>query len=569
LIEANLFILILKLKYHYFIHKRGKNKMRKNLLLIFEFILFSHIVLAGTYSGGTGTSGSPYQIANLNDLAELSGTSGDWNKYFIQTANINASATSAWNGGQGFSPIGNSSTKFTGSFDGQNYIISSLTINWESTENIGFFGKVDGCTIKNLGLVSVFVYGKSNVGGLVGAKDGNAITVENCYTTGTVRAWFDKVGGIIGYIYYDASIIKCYSSASVTGGYSGYAGNYAGGLVGLAEGSNITISKCYSTGSVQGRSYTGGFIGVLSVGEISNSYSRGSVNGIDASGFVDVNSATITNCYSTGSVSGTSAAGFLRSNSGTVNNSFWDTQTSGQSSSSGGTGKTTAEMKTQSTFLNAGWSPLIWYMDAGINDGYPNLSGITPIPVELSMLKAEFKMNSVKLIWKTATEVKNYGFEIQRLVISGKCTEFEKIGFVEGYGNSNSPKDYSFTDENVPCGKVQYRLKQIDTDGKYEYSKTIEIEIQAIIKEFSLFQNYPNPFNPVTTIKYSLPVSGSVTIKIYDVLGNEITTLINNVIKEPGYHSLEFNAKLLPSGIYFYKLTTNGFSFTRKLMLLK
>ena len=129
-----------------------------------------------------------------------------------------------------------------------------------------------------------------------------------------------------------------------------------------------------------------------------------------------------------------------------------------------------------------------------------------PLPVELSSFSAIVLENSVKLNWRTETEVSNYGFEIKlrdHTSTLHRLTGLELLGFVEGHGNSNSPKDYSFIDQNVSGGKYSYRLKQIDTDGKFEYSKVIEVDLGSPAK-FELSQNYPNPFNPITTITFSL-----------------------------------------------------------------
>ncbi len=139
-----------------------------------------------------------------------------------------------------------------------------------------------------------------------------------------------------------------------------------------------------------------------------------------------------------------------------------------------------------------------------------------PLPVELSSFAAKV-LNSgvVELIWRTETEVNNYGFDIERAKVNPNSEirnqQFSKIGFVQGNGNSNSPKDYFFIDENVNDGKFSYRLKQIDTDGNFEYSKTIEIDLGST-EEFELNQNYPNPFNPVTTI--SLFITGKWKCKV-------------------------------------------------------
>ncbi|PJA95572.1 MAG: hypothetical protein CO129_11085 [Ignavibacteriales bacterium CG_4_9_14_3_um_filter_34_10] len=202
-------------------------------------------------------------------------------------------------------------------------------------------------------------------------------------------------------------------------------------------------------------------------------------------------------------------------------------------------------------------------------------SGGNALPVELSMLNAECRMNSVELSWQTATEVNNYGFEVERgsrqKAEGNSNINWEKIGFVTGHGNSNSPKDYSFVDENPPSGKLQYRLKQIDTDGGYKYSQ--EIEAENIPTEFALSQNYPNPFNPSTTIKYSIPSNvksqtSNVKIIVYDILGNEVAILLDEN-KPSGNYEVKFDGSNLASGIYFYKLQSGSFAQTKKLLLLK
>ena len=139
-----------------------------------------------------------------------------------------------------------------------------------------------------------------------------------------------------------------------------------------------------------------------------------------------------------------------------------------------------------------------------------------PLPVELSSFSASLFDSKVKLNWETATEVNNYGFDILRQAQDDK--DWVKIGFITGNGNSNSPKNYSFEDKSVLSGKYSYKLKQIDNDGKYEYSKTIEVDLGFPTK-FEISQNYPNPFNPITTIRYSLPLASNVKLTIYNTLG--------------------------------------------------
>ena len=196
------------------------------------------------------------------------------------------------------------------------------------------------------------------------------------------------------------------------------------------------------------------------------------------------------------------------------------------------------------------------------------------LPVELSSFSAIVKGDEVELNWQTATEVNNYGFEVERQILNQVQNDnWEKIDFVAGHGNSNSTKDYSFIDqEKVAERSRSYRLKQIDNDGKYEYSKEIEIDL-GMPNEFSLSQNYPNPFNPSTTIKYSIPKiinnqSSIINIKVYDILGNVVATLVNEN-KAAGNYEVKYDASNLSSGIYFYKLQSGSFVQTKKFILIK
>ena len=189
----------------------------------------------------------------------------------------------------------------------------------------------------------------------------------------------------------------------------------------------------------------------------------------------------------------------------------------------------------------------------------------TVLPVELTSFTAALNNSSVELYWNTATEVNNYGFNIERRT---KSEEWQKIGFVQGHGNSNSPKEYSFVDKNPQVRKLQYRLKQIDFDGAYEYSDVVEVNYDAPVN-FVLDQNYPNPFNPTTNISYEIPVKSNVAIKVYNVLGSEVATLLNEE-KLPGRYQVEFKASHLPSGVYFYSINAAEYEpIMKKMILLK
>ncbi|MCW8995074.1 MAG: T9SS type A sorting domain-containing protein [Psychromonas sp.] len=186
------------------------------------------------------------------------------------------------------------------------------------------------------------------------------------------------------------------------------------------------------------------------------------------------------------------------------------------------------------------------------------------IPVELISFTASVNQKNINLNWITSTETNNQGFEVQRK----SCNrEYEKIGFVAGCGTTTESHSYTFTDMNIPSGSYTYRLKQTDFDGSYKYSNEVSAEV-GIPVEFELSQNYPNPFNPNTKISFSIPLSDFVTLKVYDVIGKEVTILVDEV-KSAGYSAVEFDASSLPSGIYFYKIQAGSFTDIKKMVLLK
>jgi len=183
------------------------------------------------------------------------------------------------------------------------------------------------------------------------------------------------------------------------------------------------------------------------------------------------------------------------------------------------------------------------------------------IPVELISFSANVIGSDVDLKWQTASEMNNRGFEVQRK----SSGQFESIAFVEGKGTTTETQTYLFRDKNVPSGTYTYRLKQVDFDGSLSYSDEVEIEQPAV---FHLTQNYPNPFNPSTSIQYSVPTDGNVSLRIYDILGNEVGILVDE-FKQAGTFDVTFDGSNLSSGVYYYRLTAGENATTKKLMLTK
>jgi photosystem II stability/assembly factor-like uncharacterized protein len=186
------------------------------------------------------------------------------------------------------------------------------------------------------------------------------------------------------------------------------------------------------------------------------------------------------------------------------------------------------------------------------------------VPVELSGFTASAHGTDVELNWVTKTELNNSGFEIQRL---NQETSWEKIAFVRGNGTSSEPVEYSFIDKELKGGNYFYRLKQIDFDGNFEYSDKVNVFISYPI-DYSLDQNYPNPFNPNTTIKFGIKEETQVNLTIFNILGEKVRELKNEVMKS-GYYEVEFDGSTLVSGVYIYKIQAGIFVESKKMILMK
>jgi len=316
------------------------------------------------FAGGNGTAGNPYQIA---DWYHLDNVRNYLSSYFIVINDLDSNsagyeelASPTAHGGKGWEPIGNATHPFAGSLNGQGYEIRDMFIDRPEEPDVGLFGALDqDGVIENVGVVNGDVTGQNDTGGLVGKNEG---TVSNSYSSGNVTGNLN-VGGLVGWNF-GGTVTDTYASGSVTGQ------NNTGGLVGWSTG---TMSNSYATGDVTGSAQVGGLVG-KNGGTASNSYATGSVTGYDNVGGLvgkNDNTGTVSNSYSTGNVTGTlHVGGLMGRNQGTVSNSFWDTETSGQSTSAGGTGKTTAEMQGITTFSGAGWDIIAVANSSTRNTGY-------------------------------------------------------------------------------------------------------------------------------------------------------------------------------------------------------
>jgi hypothetical protein len=191
-----------------------------------------------------------------------------------------------------------------------------------------------------------------------------------------------------------------------------------------------------------------------------------------------------------------------------------------------------------------------------------------PLPIQMASFAANVvRNNDVEVAWKTVSETNNYGFEIYRK--RGDAGEWTNIGFVEGHGTTLAAQSYSYLDRALPFGTYHYQIKQVDLDGKSETFPLMTVNVGVAPERLTLGQNYPNPFNPSTVIEFVVPMSGHATMKVYNVLGQEVATLFDGNAEAGTINSTRFDASNLPSGLYFYTLKSSGTSETKRMLLTK
>lgn len=339
----------------------GKGKMPYFVLFALCFV---YLPVQAQYGGGEGTQNDPYLIRTAEQMNAIGAAQGDWRKHFQLRADIDLGEYT----GTAYNIIGTDrNLTFGGVFDGNDHTISNLSLRTTHQWYTGLFGCVSG-EIKNLGLINSDVFAQGDyVGSLLGSLEQGLVT--SCYVEGASVSGNNYIGGLVGST--SGRITYCYSTGTVSGNI------YVGGLVGLVDDS--TVNSCYSRANVTGNLEVGGLAGMThdETSVISNSYATGSVKGgTYAGGLVgQVERGRAYKSYSTGSVSGDQYVGgftgFIRV-LGSAIHCFWDTQTSGHLTSPGGTGKTTVEMQTITTFDDAGWDfRAIWTICDGMN--YPVL----------------------------------------------------------------------------------------------------------------------------------------------------------------------------------------------------
>ncbi len=503
-------------------------------------------------SAGDGSSGSPYQITSLQNLYWIAQNSGEWGKYYIQTANIDATGTSGWDGG-GWTPIGT----FTGSYNGNGHTITGITIDRTDAGGQGLFAsKGSGGTVSKLGVINASITvsigsWQEDFGILAGSNNG---TIEQCFTTGsiTISGSAADVGGFVGenhgvIIDNKKPITNCYSKVEVRTTIYNTEHRY-GSFVGYA--SSGSIGNCYSTGNINDSSYNSGFAGNY------NSY-----------------------------VDNTSC--------------FWH-ENSGETSSISGTKKTIEEMKNATTtnniYLTAGWdfkgettngTNEIWNIGNGRNDGYPYLSweyssDPATLPVTLSSFTGIYTAsNMVSLVWTTQSESNMIGYHVlraddQELLHAHIVTEH-----IIPSVNFSTEHSYSFTDKNIAEeSEYYYWLQSVEMDGSICYYGPIRVNTGSIIVTppsipvmSKLHNAYPNPFNPSTNISFEISSPERVKIDIYNAKGQLVKQLVNREYSD-GRHSQIWNGKDTQgkpcgTGTYYYTMQAGKLNQTKKMMLIK
>lgn len=447
--------------------------MRKTILLILFLLLM--VNCASAFAGGAGTAANPWQVSTVTHLQAIGTNTTTKAAHYIQVNDIDASATSTWNSGAGFVPI----DTFTGNYNGQDYNISGLYINRPLTNYIGLFGRIgSGGVVRNLGVISASVTGQGDVGILAGRS--TQATISRCYTTGTASGG-GSVGGLIG-VSNDNVISNTFSRANVAN--SGY---ISGGLCASVAGGGLTNS--YSTGTVTGVDYKGGLVGYA------------------------ISYPPVTSCY-------------------------WDTQTSGISTSAAGTGKTTAQMKTQSTFVNWDFNN-VWRME-----GYPVLSpadGFYLYPGNQTI-----SVTAPPLLHSITLDMFRYGTYSYDITVSQDPTYTEivyNVNSLAQYPMSNHTRTISLN-----AGEYWMTVHAKDSNGNV---------LETLTREFEISQTFNLGTTSAAGAVFELvnaiqtPVNGA-TITIY----NE--TWSNNYITgTTGYYQF---TGLAAGSTYYITATKNGYA---------
>jgi len=595
---------------------KKRPKCRKTIITIWlcnVFLLFTVTVTPGRaqFTGGSGTEEDPYQIATLKQLQAV-GDSVNLDKHFIQIADIDASATADWNGGKGFEPIGKQEDRFTGSYNGAGHLISNLTINRPDESWLGLFNNIRNAIIKQLYMEQVDIRGEDGVGALVGFNSESVVSgvVVNGKVSGN-----RFVGGLVGHN--EGTIRLSHADVQVTG----Y--NFAvGGLVGYSYG---IVEYCFATGDVTGNQYSGGLIG-MNGRQVHHAYATGDVSGSSAVGrLVGGNTGSpdpaeqsiITETYATGQVSATyddDTGGIAGYNPGRIYRSYWRVPLNSKRQELVGgifrqfwrdndhevlvTGPPIDEMWGLSVGQMTGQNAFIYMYKLDfentwqLTEGYPVLRWQDPedavdppeVPIiRIDTTKRDFGEVSIDSSVTVEVPIRNSGNNMLNGEVYLAGPDAALFVIADGLSTFSLEVDSSqavaitFYPESQESYEAELHVvhdapNRSDTliiplsgQGKEPTDATPDPDLPG---ELTLHQNYPNPFNPVTVIEYALPESAYVTLRVYDVMGRLVETLVDG-IKTHGKHQVTWDASDAASGNYIYRLQADDVVISRKLMLIK
>lgn len=515
----------------------------------------------GTEPTGSGATESPYQIANLDNLKWLNNNFEEWDKQYIQVANIDASDTENWNNGMGFSPLGTQHNSFSGSYDGQNYTIDGLYINRANpsllvyNDYTGFIGFSHGGSVSNINLTNLDITGKDYTGGIIGYMFANNL-IENCHVTGNVIGTH-AVGGVFGSLPV-GEVNHCSFSGSVTGSH------YVGGLIGNYTGTPevgefynvITIHNCITEGSVEGYLEVGGLIGNAMYAIVENCNTYTNVNGIygEAGGIVgEASYSNFNQNFSMNDIQGISDLGGMvgRSMGNNFSNCFSRSDIEGIEYIGGLVG--TSEMD---TFTNC--------YSTGNIDGESYIGGL---------VGQNYSSNSINnsSFWDIETSEQTssaLGTGLTTAEMTNEQTFLDAGWDFDGETN-NGTEDYWAIDSTINSG-YPFLLAMIPV---------VSSEDDEVPELTSLnLKNYPNPFNPETSISFSTAGFKNIetaNIEIFNIKGQKVNSLNvdlasdkNSEIKTVKWQGNDRNGNSVSSGVYFYKLVVNGNDEAMKKCLL-
>lgn len=532
--------------------------MKKRLIIIVTTLVSAvWPALSNTYGGGTGTQQDPYHITNLLQLRALSETAADWNKHFILTADIDASSSSSWNSNAGFSPVGNTSSPFTGTFDGQNHTISNLRIN-RSTDYIGLFGYIVDAKVINIKLYGCRIKGKENTGSLAGYCQSSIIS--NCSTVAGMLQGTNgnNVGGLIGRAQSGSELSYCYSKTEVQSGY-GFVGALLGNL--MYDSSMrycFAVKRLYSTNRSSAICF-GGLVARNHRSVIENCYSLGYVGGNnEVGGFVGRNSSnttgcTINNCYAAGQVVATNhytqiKGGFAGKNdaNSSISNCYFDTQTSMLSAAIGqdANGQSVTGYTTAQFALSANFST--WDFD--------DVWTIETIG-ELSAAPRPY------LQWQL-------GYALEFVTQGNGVITGDTVQTVERAGAANPVTA-------VPDNGWQFKAWHNEAGNIYSSDSTLNVtnisDNMVLTAVFERPTGMEQTLRSSDVVMYPNPTRGELTVQSeYTVKSIRITDLQGKVLRQWKPNSTEtfVDIAYLAKGIYLIQIRTNKGAVVKKLSLL-